>query len=359
VDRPFVSIRYIAELVQLLREEGADPRDVLRGTGLRIAALEDPDTLLTNPQQLRVYKNALALSREPGLGLRLGSRFRLGHHGVLGHAILCAQSVREALRIIVRYGTIRGSLMRFQLREEAGVAILGAVDAVPLGALHQMMAEEFLAMFAQPLPGLDKSADEPLQVLLDYPAPAHRSMYEQLFDCPIRFGTKSIEIHLPSESLDVPLEMSDAEMARVCEERCEMILARLGAAGGFVDRVRAELLAGSHRFPDLDTVARMLAVSPRTLCRRLEEEGSSFRMVLSEVRKSLALDYLESSDLPLEKIAALLGYEDAANFSRAFRRWVGQAPGRYRRRTRESLLVRRGRAGGPTAGSSIEREKRA
>jgi AraC-like DNA-binding protein len=189
-------------------------------------------------------------------------------------------------------------------------------------------------MFAQPLPGQDKSVDEPLEVLLDYPAPAHRSMYERLYDCPIRFEAESIEIHIPSESLDVPLEMSDAEMARICEERCEMILARLGAAGGFVDRVRAELLAGSHRFPDLETVARAMAVSPRTLCRRLNEEGSSFRLVLSGVRKGLALDYLESSDLPLEEIAALLGYEDAANFNRAFRKWVGQAPGSYRRRMR-------------------------
>jgi AraC-like DNA-binding protein len=128
--------------------------------------------------------------------------------------------------------------------------------------------------------------------------------------------------------------MSDAAMARICEERCELILARLGAAGGFVDRVRAELLTGSHRFADLDTVARALAVSPRTLCRRLKEEGSSFRLVLSEVRKGLALDYLESSDLPLEEIAALLGYQDAANFNRAFQKWVDQAPGRYRRRMR-------------------------
>jgi AraC-like DNA-binding protein len=157
-------------------------------------------------------------------------------------------------------------------------------------------------------------------------------MYERLFDCPILFDAEAIEIHLSSESLDVPLEMSDAEMARICEERCEMILARLGVAGGFVDRVRAELLSGPRRFPDLDTVARAMAVSPRTLCRRLNEEGASFRQVLDDVRKSLALDYVESSDLPLQQIAALLGYEEPANFHRAFRKWVGVTPGRYRRR---------------------------
>jgi AraC-like DNA-binding protein len=120
-----------------------------------------------------------------------------------------------------------------------------------------------------------------------------------------------------------------------------MILTRLGAAGGFVDRVRTELLAEPHRFPDLDAVARALHVSPRTLRRKLREEGSSFREVLGQVRKNLALDYLEQSNLSLEEIATLLSYEDAANFSRAFGRWVGDTPGRYRARRASRAMSRR------------------
>jgi AraC-like DNA-binding protein len=121
-------------------------------------------------------------------------------------------------------------------------------------------------------------------------------------------------------------------MRRVCEERCELILARLGLAGGVVDRVRNELLAQPSRFPDLETVARALRVSARTLRRRLREEGASFRDVLADVRKSLALDYLERSTLSVAEIANLLGYEEPANFNRAFRQWTSEGPGQYRLR---------------------------
>jgi AraC-like DNA-binding protein len=95
-------------------------------------------------------------------------------------------------------------------------------------------------------------------------------------------------------------------------------------------------MEGSRGF-QLESVAREMAMSPRTLRRRLREEGTTFREVVGDLRKGLALDYLESSDLSLEEIAALLGYEDAANFNRAFRRWLGEAPGRYR----SSLFARR------------------
>ncbi|MAG31924.1 MAG: hypothetical protein CL908_13635 [Deltaproteobacteria bacterium] len=130
--------------------------------------------------------------------------------------------------------------------------------------------------------------------------------------------------------------MSNAEMARICEERCRAILERLGSGGSTVDRVRSHIMEGSRGF-QLESVAREMAMSPRTLRRRLREEGTTFREVVGDLRKGLALDYLESSDLSLEEIAALLGYEDAANFNRAFRRWLGEAPGRYR----SSLFARR------------------
>jgi AraC-like DNA-binding protein len=126
--------------------------------------------------------------------------------------------------------------------------------------------------------------------------------------------------------------MSNAQMLQICEERCQAILERLGSGGQMADRVRSQLLAA--RGFQLAAVAGRMAMSPRTLRRRLREEDTSFREVVGDVRKGLALDYLETSDLPLEEIATLLGYEDAANFNRAFRRWMGVAPARHRNRLR-------------------------
>ncbi len=323
-------IVYAAELVALMGDEGIPAGDVLRRSGISRAQLRDPDGFITHPQQLRLYQNAFALSSRPGLGFRLGARFMPGHHGVLGHALLCAGSMRDVLRILLHYGAIRGFLLDFRLREEAGVAILSAQDIMPLGPIHKMAVEELLAMFATPGSNLIADAN-PTEIRIDYAAPAHRAQYEKLYACPVRFAADAVEFRFPSEALDVPSEMSNAEMVRICEERCQAILERLGSAGRTADRVRSHLVATPRGFR-LEAVATRMAMSPRTLRRRLREAGTTFRDVVGDVRKGLALDYLESSDLALEEIASLLGYEDAANFNRAFRKWVGDAPGRYRSR---------------------------
>jgi len=328
MDGAIVPIVYAAELLELLEEEGVSPRDVLRGTGVSPRQLRDPDEHITHLQQLRLYQNSLALSEAPGLGFRLGARFKPGHHGVLGHALICAETGRDELRITYHYARIRGFLLDFELREEADVTLLSAHDIMPLGPAHAMAVEELLAMFAAPRSGREPVVG-PSEIYIDYPAPAHRAQYETLYDCPIYFGADTAEFRIPNVVLDVPGKMSNTQMFQICEERCQAILERLGSGGQMADRVRSQLLA-SRGF-GLDAVAERMATSPRTLRRRLCDEGTNFREVVGDVRKGLALDYLETSDLPLEEIATLLGYEDAANFNRAFRRWVGISPARHRK----------------------------
>jgi AraC-like DNA-binding protein len=327
-----VPAAYVAELVALLGEEGVAPKDLLRGTDLKPPALAGRDALITNSDQLRIYTNALSLTRETGLGLRLGARLRLEHHGVVGHAMLCSDNLRQALHVLVRYTVLRGFPLSLHFREEGRVAVLTAAATIPLGRVYELVMEEALAILARGLPPARGPVMAPLEIRVDYPPPAHRAMYEQFFGCPVRFNADAVEYRFSADTLDDPLELSNAEMRRVCEERCELILARLGLAGGVVDRVRNELLAEPSRFPDLDTVARALRMSARTLRRRLREEGASFRDVLADVRKSLALDYLERSTLSVAEIASLLGYEEPANFHRAFRKWTREGPGEYRAR---------------------------
>ncbi|MBW2242827.1 MAG: AraC family transcriptional regulator ligand-binding domain-containing protein, partial [Deltaproteobacteria bacterium] len=268
MDRAIVPIVYSAEFVALLAEEGVSAGDVLRGTGITRRRLRDADDLITHPQQLRVYENALALSPKPGLGFRLGARFKPGHHGVLGHAILCAESGRDVLRIVGHYSRIRGFLLDFRFREEGGVAILSAHEILPLGPIHQVAVEELLAMFGSRRSGA-RSFVQPTEIRIDYRAPAHRARYEALYDCPIRFGSDALEFRFFGKALDVPREMSNAEMVRICEERCQAILERLGSGGHIVDRVRSHLVAPPRGF-ELDAVASRMAMTPRTLRRRLK-----------------------------------------------------------------------------------------
>ncbi|MGH8431853.1 MAG: helix-turn-helix domain-containing protein [Solimonas sp.] len=98
-------------------------------------------------------------------------------------------------------------------------------------------------------------------------------------------------------------------------------------------RVRATLDAAAGRFPSLEDVAQQMCVSARTLKRRLRKRGLSYRRLLADTRLSRGAELLAQPGLSLEVVAGRLGYSSGANFSRAFRRWAGVSPGRYRKQS--------------------------
>jgi AraC-like DNA-binding protein len=103
------------------------------------------------------------------------------------------------------------------------------------------------------------------------------------------------------------------------------------AADDLVQRVRAELALGAEGYPDLAQVSARLHTSSRSLKRHLARQGSGFQILLDQARHRDALRLLGNPDLEIRQIAAVLGYEDAPSFSRAFRRWAGQTPNQARK----------------------------
>ncbi len=126
------------------------------------------------------------------------------------------------------------------------------------------------------------------------------------------------------------MALANPATVQMCEQQCEALLATLDVQEGLLPRLRRLLLARPGEFPDLDSVARALHTSGRSLRRHLASQGTSYQQVLDEVRKRLALQYLSTTHLPLQEIAYLLGFNDASNFRRAFRKWTGRMPSDYR-----------------------------
>lgn len=115
-------------------------------------------------------------------------------------------------------------------------------------------------------------------------------------------------------------------MRRTCDE----LLGELQSAAGTAAQVSALLMRSPGQFPDIETVAAQLHTTSRTLRRRLQAEETSFQQVLDEVRRRLALEYLQNTTMSTDSIAASLGFSDTANFRHAFKRWTGRSPGSYR-----------------------------
>ena len=154
--------------------------------------------------------------------------------------------------------------------------------------------------------------------------------YETFFDCPVSFNGQCSEIRVDASVLDTAMPLQDLETSVICQQQCQLLLARMSNSSGFVERVRQLIVARPGYFPDIDYVAQKLHMTSRTLRRRLADENSGYQQILAEVRYALAREYLATSKLPMEEIAALLGYSSPGNFTYAFKRWHGSPPRQYR-----------------------------
>ena len=132
--------------------------------------------------------------------------------------------------------------------------------------------------------------------------------------------------------IDLPLKMADAATFQEAALICQRELEKLTSRESLSTRVRRIMLEKQNGFPSLNVTARLCHMTPRTLHRRLIDEGTAFKEILEDVRHMLAVEHLKSGHLTIQEIAYTLGYTDLANFRRAFKRWEGIPPSGFRSR---------------------------
>ncbi|HRO12075.1 helix-turn-helix transcriptional regulator, partial [Amaricoccus sp.] len=158
-----------------------------------------------------------------------------------------------------------------------------------------------------------------------------RAELEALLGCRARFGSETTEMLLGADQLALPVSAADPYLLAVLERHAEEQLARRETHDSLRERagrlVNRDLPRG---VPTARQVALELGMSERTFARRLQDEGTSFRQLVDEVRREMARSYLSDPELSLAQVAYLLGYADQSAFSNSFRRWTGQSPRRFR-----------------------------
>jgi AraC-like DNA-binding protein len=325
-----ISVAYIRELVDFCGEIGVSRGDLLRGTGVPAVLVENPEASLSRYEVHRVLARAVDIA-PAGMALQLGQRMRPGHHGYLGHAMMCARTLRESLKVLERFAGTRGIPAAYHLAEDESGGELHFDLTTPVGRLRRDYLEWALMIALSPSLQHSRPAEaRPDSIRLDFPEPVHASEYQRLIGCPVRFDAGANVVEFSRRALATELVNSNAEIMEFCERRCELILAGKESDGALSSRVRNQLLKGLPPFPDALETARSLHMSARVLRRRLREEGTSFRVLVQEVRRQLACRYLGDGGLTVDEVSRLLGYSEPAAFSRAFKSWIGQSPSDYR-----------------------------
>jgi AraC-like DNA-binding protein len=328
IRRPVVSAQI---LVKLASERGLSVDDCLRGTRIDKHALTDPQTEITVAQELRLIRNMLAaLGPSPGLGLDVGQRYHLSSYGIWGYALLSSPTMRSALQIAVRYLELSYSFGRFRLENRGrDLLIVLSDDGFPED-IRQFLIERDFAAWANAARELRPGGFPARSAQFRFSRPNYAKGLEKLCGVPPVFDAALNAVLLDAESLDAPLPLADPVMARMCEEQCRQLLARRRIRTGTAGEVRDRLLRDPAAMPSLARVAEELHISARSLSRRLQSEGTSFRQLVEEVRQALAEELLALTHMKIAEVSSLIGYAEPAIFINAFKRWRSMSPTQYR-----------------------------
>ncbi len=321
----------------LLQQQPQHSSAILDATGLSEADLSGSGSI-TAAQQLRIFLNAARISGSPEWGLKLGQKLNIASHGPLGFAALSAGNLGEGLKVFTDFARCRAPYLDFFAEISGGRYRLSIRQLLSHPELLIPLDEILLQIFQSYLLAvLGSSAG--LEIHLAFPPPPHANCYPEYFQAGIRFDATVTHLELPLHLLGVACPLSDAKTYQSSISQCRDDLSALLDPGDAVARVRNQLSAHFGRLlageqlpiPTLENTASGLFMSPRTLIRQLQKQNSGFRQLLEEQQRDSACQLLKQAHFSVADVGEMLGYSNTANFSRAFQRWVGTTPGRFRR----------------------------
>ncbi len=328
-DRP---TNILCGLMQFAAERGTDCNAWFAGTRLQPEEISNPDTRISYRQASTVIRRALAALAVEDLGLVLGGRQNLGNFGLLGLAMKTAPDFGEAVRVGLAYQRNSGALMDITLAEQ-GDGCVAAVASAPEEArdLQPFLCEELFSSVLQLVRELVGPGFCPQRLELGYKAPHHAQRYRDVFGCEVRFDQPRHALVIDRRWLELPFTSYNAVTSNQVMTLCRMQMDARPACGETTAALESHLRTRLRENPQMAEMAAALHLSERTLRRQLAEEGTSFSAIHDRVRTKRAMELLRDPSLSIVAIGGRLGFNDAREFRRAFKRWTGRAPSQARR----------------------------
>jgi AraC-like DNA-binding protein len=329
-----VSVNVLRLLAAFLRARGVDVSELLSREGIAPGLLEDLDGRIPLRTACELLEDAALLVDEPNIGLAIGSGPPFGE-GVLPYKMWASPTLGDALGLATRYFRLVGDLPVPHMIQTGGRVRLSYYAPLddPHPLRHLVDLYQARAMFlGRKFTGVDWI---PLAVRFRHARPKRIEEYRRLFRAPLVFDHPVDELELRPEILKLEVKSRDPRLFRHLARCAAEALSRLPPLDNFAVAVRMAVAASlRQRNPTLEQVASHFHISTRTLQRRLEGANLTLRQLVDDVRRELAMRYLESDQLSLAEVGFLLGFDGRQSFHRAFRRWTGTTPASARRRLR-------------------------
>lgn len=330
---------YVSLMADVVQKLNISAEQLLEGSGVGVEQLSEPFWYLDFDVFNNLLNRAVELTHEPALGVYLGLQMTVSCHGSVGLAAMVSQNLGEALNVMEQFIGLRCPALKPRLEVENGLASL-YLDQPMTNFKMGIVGMTFLIVGFAQMSNAITGTKLKIKAELNYAEPAFLQQVQELLPCEISFNQDHNRLIFPESYLALPLIMADPLAARLAREQCKHDLNKLVAKRGekhpLTALVRELLFDEVEGFFKMNEVADKLHLTERTLQRQLAKEGTTFQMLMDQVRERYAKKLLNHHEYSISSISEKLGYSDVTHFTRAFKRWTNQTPKQYRN-LRESI----------------------
>jgi AraC-like DNA-binding protein len=317
----------------MISAAGANPDEILRVLGLDRSVFSESEGFIASAAFARLLEEAARATADDCFGLHFGERYNPKNIGPLVYAVLNSPTIGAGIVNVERYLHVFNQAAKwfFTVEGNHGYVRFLLTD-LGIDSLRQSHEHGMAVMF-NTVRMMVGSHWTPEEVQFAHEAPAQTSEHLRVFRCPVLFGCESNALVIEHNFLERQVPAADQRLYRIVKGYLEHVWNEMPREDGLVSSIRKGVTESmKDGDPKLTLVAKKMAMSPRTLQRRLKEYGVDFKNLVGDTRRRCALDYLRNRKNTLTEIAFLLGYSELSAFNRAFKRWTGSTPLDYRRK---------------------------
>jgi AraC-like DNA-binding protein len=326
-----MSVANPSVLVVMLSEMGYAESNVLENTNITPAQLQDFRNLMSFNQYKRLIKNSIKITNDPHFGLKLGQRLNFTGFNMLGLGTVASETFLEALRFANRAHEVINPSVQFVISEDKNFVNVDLEQTAPWEDAQVFIIDILIAACHGLVSMFDTEVAMELVYYLNYPRPQNPDVYSGYLSGKLIFDYPYNRISIPREFCRRPLPMHNPTAVGQAENVLQKFLENINnQQQALLVKIKGLLAGHTAEIPSFESVADYIHVSPRTLNRRLKAIGTSYKEIVSDLRRRQAIEYLSGNNLSIDEIAYHLGYRDASNFSKAFRSWTGYSPSQYR-----------------------------
>ncbi|GAB3925906.1 AraC family transcriptional regulator [Larkinella terrae] len=326
--------RFALSLLAYTAQKDVAPERLCTLTGIDLAELKGQSAApLTQKQLNDLWLNAIQLTHDPLLGLHFGESLQLAALGVVGQLVQSCATVGEALTHAAAATQLITDLFRMDVSQTDRSFTIRFVPNEPkateFAPLLRQLLDFFLVFVLHEADGLVLKKISPKAVRLPFDLP-NPDEYERVLRCKPVVKPDECAMEFENRYWDEPIFTANFELQRLLLKKVGEQYQEFETGKALKERISRFLLANAYLgIPSLEQLAANFNTSPRSLQRKLQDEGVTYQQVADAVRKSLAMNYLSSGKYPIKEISYILGYNELSAFSRAFKRWTGRTPVSY------------------------------